>query len=54
MCNMVEDKDEDSDLNHLQSLSSGGVGNMNDADKDGSFVVHMGGMMHEDSVRGFG
>ena len=54
MCNMVEDKVEDSDLYHLQSLSSSGVGNMNDADKDGSFVVHMGGMMHGDFVRGLG
>ena len=54
MCNMVEDKVEDSDLNHLESLSSGEVGNMNDADKDDSFVVHMGDATHGDSVRGLG
>ena len=47
---MVEDMVEDSDLNHPESSSYGGVGNVNDADDGGGFVIHMVGTTHGDCV----
>ena len=35
----------------LMNLTIGGVGNMNDADDGGGFVVYMGGTTHGDCVR---